>query len=223
MTSDPRIIDAATVVVARDSAEGLEVLLLRRHAGLTSHGGLWAFPGGAVDPGDRVPDADDLASARRAAARETHEEVGLKLDPAALVPLSHWTSPDGGPRIYRTWFLVGVPDPDAELSPAADEVTATAWYSPAAAVQAHARGDLQLPVPQFVTLDHIGQHASVDALLAALRGQSPHRFNGRRSDVAGGICWRYEGDEAWDHGDLTRPGRRRRMWAVEPGWRFEET
>ena len=46
-------IDAATVVVARDSADGVEVLMLRRNSKIY-FGGMWVFPGGRVDPEDRA-------------------------------------------------------------------------------------------------------------------------------------------------------------------------
>ncbi|HEY0877322.1 MAG TPA: NUDIX domain-containing protein, partial [Zeimonas sp.] len=45
---------AATVVVLRDGDEGLEVLMLRRHAKSDVLGGAFVFPGGKLDPGDRA-------------------------------------------------------------------------------------------------------------------------------------------------------------------------
>ena len=53
MTEIAEPIDAATVVVARDSTEGLEVLMLRRNSKIY-FGGMWVFPGGKVDPADRA-------------------------------------------------------------------------------------------------------------------------------------------------------------------------
>lgn len=47
------------------------VLLTRRAAGLSSHGGQWALPGGRLDPGE-TPEA--------AALREMREEVGLDIE-----------------------------------------------------------------------------------------------------------------------------------------------
>jgi len=80
---------AATVVLLRDSAAGLETLLLRRNSQI-AFGGMWVFPGGRVDDGDRAglaPD-DGLGAARRAAIREAQEEAGLIVPEGLLVPLS---------------------------------------------------------------------------------------------------------------------------------------
>ena len=85
---------AATIVVVRDGASGIEVLLSRRADGTDYTSGAWVFPGGIVDPRDRdahpacygIDDAE--ASARLgldkggldffvAAIRESFEESGL--------------------------------------------------------------------------------------------------------------------------------------------------
>ena len=44
--------DSASVVMLRDGAAGLEVLLLRRHADSNVLGGAYVFPGGKVDAAD---------------------------------------------------------------------------------------------------------------------------------------------------------------------------
>lgn len=54
------------------------VLLQRRLVG-SEHGGLWEFPGGKVEPGE---------SPQAALLREIEEELGIRLDAQALVPLS---------------------------------------------------------------------------------------------------------------------------------------
>ncbi|MFB0950916.1 MAG: hypothetical protein QMB10_06645 [Halioglobus sp.] len=43
---------ASTVVLLRDTANGLETLLLKRNKALVFAGGAWVFPGGSVDPED---------------------------------------------------------------------------------------------------------------------------------------------------------------------------
>lgn len=99
-------VPAATVVIARDGAAGLEVLVIERAKGMGFAGGAIAFPGGKVDPTDQpegamfrgfaaLAPAD--AAARITAARESFEETGILLsqgpapDPAErarLRPLS---------------------------------------------------------------------------------------------------------------------------------------
>jgi 8-oxo-dGTP pyrophosphatase MutT (NUDIX family) len=90
---------AATVALLRDGRGGVEVYLQLRPAGMGFAGGLWVFPGGRVDEGDRGPEVGERwagpspaawaerlglpeAEARGhlvAACRETLEEAGLLL------------------------------------------------------------------------------------------------------------------------------------------------
>jgi 8-oxo-dGTP pyrophosphatase MutT (NUDIX family) len=90
---------AATVVLLRDGRDGLEAYLQLRPLGMGFAGGLWVFPGGRVDEGDRDPAVDaswagpsptvwagwlglPVGEARGhvvAACRETLEEAGLLL------------------------------------------------------------------------------------------------------------------------------------------------
>jgi 8-oxo-dGTP pyrophosphatase MutT (NUDIX family) len=96
---------AATVLLLRESGDGLQVLLTKRAAGLSFMGGLWVFPGGRMEASDLAPelaarsdqaaiadtgsrmlsaDAEsiDLDTARGlllAACRETFEESGVLL------------------------------------------------------------------------------------------------------------------------------------------------
>jgi 8-oxo-dGTP pyrophosphatase MutT (NUDIX family) len=99
--------DAATVMLVRDGANGLEVFMVRRSLGLVFAGGAHVFPGGAVDDGDRGMEAwsvgrtDSEASAALglargglafwvAAVRECFEEAGYLLARTSdgdLVPL----------------------------------------------------------------------------------------------------------------------------------------
>lgn len=89
--------DAATVVLVRDGADGVEVFLQRRVQQMAFAGGMTVFPGGGVDPRDgeadiawQGPDAGWWAGrfgstereARQlvcAAVRETFEECGVLL------------------------------------------------------------------------------------------------------------------------------------------------
>lgn len=77
-------IPAATVIVMRErgGGEAPELLIVERAKAMRFAGGALVFPGGRIDPGDRVAgalfagDADDMA-ARIAAIRESVEEAGV--------------------------------------------------------------------------------------------------------------------------------------------------
>lgn len=89
--------DAATVMLVRDTADGLEVFLLRRVMGMAFAGGMTVFPGGGVDRRDADTSlawhgptpawwasrfSCDVGLARAlvcAAVRETFEESGVLL------------------------------------------------------------------------------------------------------------------------------------------------
>jgi len=85
--NDDEIRDAATVLVARDGPDGVEVLMVRRTAKAAFAAGAYVFPGGAVDSSDRTVaesgrvcgrdvDPEDLAF-WVTALRETFEEAGI--------------------------------------------------------------------------------------------------------------------------------------------------
>ena len=72
---------AATLILLRDGADGLEVLLMQRSPGAAFLGGAYVFPGGALDPADAAlaPGDDPLGAYRVAAIRECFEEAGVLL------------------------------------------------------------------------------------------------------------------------------------------------
>jgi 8-oxo-dGTP pyrophosphatase MutT (NUDIX family) len=76
---------AATIVLVRDGAEGLEVLVLQKAAGKHFAGGALVFPGGKSDDADAAyardfGEADDAhATLKVTAVREMFEETGILL------------------------------------------------------------------------------------------------------------------------------------------------
>src|SRR5437899_527962 len=72
--SDSPVRAAATIVMLRDGAAGLEVFLLKRHGLSDVLGGAYVFPGGKLDPQDAEPDLqarlDTPAAALHAALNE---------------------------------------------------------------------------------------------------------------------------------------------------------
>ncbi len=94
-------VPAATLLLLRDGARGLEILMTVRHSGFSFGAGAMVFPGGKLEAGDRellrrcagAAGADDAALELRVAAiRETFEECGIllarKRGGAALLPES---------------------------------------------------------------------------------------------------------------------------------------
>ncbi|MFJ4224714.1 NUDIX hydrolase [Microbacterium sp. NPDC089695] len=161
--AEPDLPVAGTVVLLRPGASGIEVLLMRR-PGRGLFADAWVFPGGKVEDSDRQEGATEQDDARRAAIRETREEVGLEIDDAIV--LSRWQPPAEAPVRIRTWFFLAAA-PEGELVPSAGEVVATSWVTPADALARHATGEWVLFPPTWVTLQQLGAPASVDSALAA--------------------------------------------------------
>src|SRR4051794_21945488 len=91
----PPIRDAATVMLVRDGADGVEVFAFRRVPRMAFAPGMLVFPGGSVAPGDAgtpfLEEPAEDAAAIAAAVRETFEECGVLLAVAAA-----GAAPDAG-------------------------------------------------------------------------------------------------------------------------------
>src|SRR3954468_38142 len=122
----PRL--AASVIVLRGGADGLEVLIVRRTPAARFMGGVWVFPGGAVDAGEDEVDA---------ALRELQEEAAIEgLARDALVRFSQWITPaEVKIRFDTHFFLAPVPD-GAEPAIDGEEIVDHGWFSPRAALEA---------------------------------------------------------------------------------------
>lgn len=212
---------AATVVLLRDGVEGVEVLLAERPSDRGSFAGAWVFPGGAVDEADAAGDPiDSEPAARRAAVRETLEEVGLRLDPDELVGFALWSPPEGVPKRLRTRFFAARA-PEGEHVLAADELVAAAWLRPEAALDRHAAGTMTLYPPTWVTLHGLRGAASVDSVLAALREAGEQVYVGRFGEGRRVLYWREDAafaDEAAGH-----DGPRHRLVMRGLPWEYERS
>jgi 8-oxo-dGTP pyrophosphatase MutT (NUDIX family) len=157
---------AASVILLRGGAERLEVLLVRRTPKARFMGGVWVFPGGAVDAGE----GDGDAAHRAAAVRELREEAAIELtDPRALVAFSRWITPAQVQIRYDTHFFLA-PLPDGQ-QPRVDgeEVVDLGWFEPQAALDAHEAQQIALVFPTIKHLEQLRGFATVDELLAHAR------------------------------------------------------
>src|SRR5947199_9453813 len=161
----PRL--AASLILLRGGASELEVLLVRRSPQARFMGGVWVFPGGAVDAGEG--EGDDAH--RAAALRELREEAAITLaDPAALVKFSRWITPAQVKIRFDThFFLAPVPD-GQEPHVDGEECVDLGWFSPQAALRAHRAGELPLVFPTIKHLAQLSGFRSAQALLEHARG-----------------------------------------------------
>jgi 8-oxo-dGTP diphosphatase len=106
-----------TVVAAALVAADGRVLLQRRAAG-RAMAGLWEFPGGKVEPGER-PEA--------ALVRELEEELGIAVPAEALVPCLFASAVNGGRHMLLLLFTCQ----EWRGTPAALDAEALMWARPA--------------------------------------------------------------------------------------------
>ncbi|NIJ63769.1 8-oxo-dGTP diphosphatase [Sphingomonas leidyi] len=138
IASDMLFVVAAALIDDRG-----RVLLQQRPPGKPM-AGLWEFPGGKVEPGER-PEA--------ALARELHEELGISLDPSGLKPLAFASEPLEGRHLLLLLYTLRA----WEGEPAAHHATALRWVTPA-----EMRGMAMPPadVPLVEALAGVGSVAS---------------------------------------------------------------
>src|SRR3954464_14234648 len=147
----PRV--AASVIVLRDAAAGPEVLLVQRNPKQRFMGGAWVFPGGAVDADETV---------EQTALRELEEEASVHLaDATGLTAFSRWITPAEVKIRFDTWFFVVEAPDDAQPKADGSECVDLRWIAPQEALDAGAKGQLELVFP---TIKHLEQLASFDSV-----------------------------------------------------------
>lgn len=181
---------ASTVVLLRPSAARFDVFLVKRHESATFMGGAHVFPGGSVDPHDRlaprreISDGVDKAAARLpdldpldaiayfvAAARELFEEAGVRVELDALVPFAHWITPEEETRRFDVRFFMAALPSGQEPSHDHGEVSESGWLGPSSAIEQCRADAIALPPPTWTTLRTLERLTSVEAALAWAREQ----------------------------------------------------
>ncbi len=159
---------AASVILLRGGDQTLELLLVKRTPKARFMGGVWVFPGGAVD----AEEGDGDAAHRLAAIRELHEEAAIELaDPAELVKFSRWITPAAVSIRFDTHFFLATLPQGQEPAIDGEECVDLGWFAPSAALEAHAAGEILLVFPTIKHLEQLGEFASVSALLDYARGR----------------------------------------------------
>ncbi len=183
---------AATVVVARDSVEGPEILVLERHAGSRFAPGFLVFSGGVVEPGDpalaRAWFGSEDEVERACAVRELYEETGLlataegvrslrpdrPIEEVAFSPpsistlpeMSRWVAPEFLAVRFDARFFALAASPDTRPTLDGVEIERAWWASPGSVLESAKRGDASLMWPTLKTLQALTACRSVGDVLS---------------------------------------------------------
>lgn len=191
---------AVSVIVGRDTADGLEVFVQHRVTTMDFAAGVLVYPGGRVDPQDHEMGAalelpsDILDSHVRAwsktelggepefakaliatAQREVGEEAGATIAATALKPWANWITPPGRTRRFDTYFYVARGEEIGDLRHQTTEATNSEWMNVEHILAEEAAERLKLMRPTLVLLNEVHRFGSIEALMSAERDIEPVR------------------------------------------------
>lgn len=160
--------EAASVIVVRGGEDALELLLVQRNPQARFMGGVWVFPGGAVDAHEGTGDG----AHRAAAVRELSEEAGISgVEPGMLVKFSRWITPTQVKIRFDTHFYLATLPTGQRARIDGSECVNLRWFTPAEALGAHAKGAIELVFPTIKHLEQLAAFGSAAALLDHARGR----------------------------------------------------
>tara|TARA_B100001093_G_scaffold441121_1_gene442059 strand:- start:441 stop:1151 length:711 start_codon:yes stop_codon:yes gene_type:complete len=212
---------AGTVVLLRASEQSFEVLLLKRNPKLAFAGGVWVFPGGAVDEDETRAFADECSAAKVAARREIFEECGLDVGEVELRHFCKWTTPREEKKRFSTWFFVAVSDQaSSRILVDGSEIIDYQWISPKSAIQKHQEGSISFMPPTFLVLRLLSHFDRTEKAFAALKTRAPYDVTPKMIfDSKIWMCM-YPGDAGYEIGDLEVSGPRHRTYYSEDGIQY---
>ena len=215
---------ASTVVLLRDTPRGMETLLLKRNKAVKFAGGLWVFPGGALEPGDMEEAEGDIAKAAcLAAAREAEEECGLRPDIDSMVQLSHWTTPIVEPKRFKTWIYAAPIASEERVIIDGSEIHEAMWINIQDALDQHKDGELGMLPPTFVTLASLVIYDNIAAMLVRERDMAPQEVQPVLTFNDGAPALLFAGDAGYAAADSTIAGARHRAILEDKNWIYLHT
>jgi len=202
---------AATLVLIRDSGDGIETFLMRRPLTMRFAPGMSVYPGGALDDADfdsaltesldaewaegiaprASATAREYLALHACAMRETHEEAGVLFSDARdVVLVDHWVTPEHESRRFDVrFFLARLPEGQSAYV-ASSEADTAEWLRPTDALERHARGDLPMLRPTLQMLLFLQQFSTSDAALDAARTREIVAHMPRATPVGDdGLSW----------------------------------
>ena len=219
-TSTPAV-PAATVALLRDRNGVTEVLMLKKNSKI-AFGGLWVFPGGRIDDDDFEAPDDLEKAARNAAVRETIEEANITLKGDEFYWFAHWTPPASTPVRFATWFFLAcAPSESDKVQVDGGEIKEHAWISPTEALQRHAREEIDLAPPTWVTLYHLSKYSPSEEAVAHFANLNPRYYETHLAKNRSGIrIAMWEGDAGYDDFNADAEGATHRLVMEPSGFKF---
>jgi len=215
---------AATIMLARDTSEGIEVLLLKRNKALKFAGGLWVFPGGKIEPEEMEVGKDINEAAKLAAVRETKEEANVDINLDSLLFFSHWTTPVIEPRRYATWFFFAdVSRQELTVQVDDSEIKKHLWINPQKALDKVHAGELAMMPPPYISVQRIRKCQTAAEAAQLLNEIEPIYTLPVLQLKAGKMICMYEGDAGFTTGNADEAGARHRLIAnmMDGDFKFE--
>lgn len=217
------VILAATVLLLRDRNARLEVLMLQKTTRI-SFGGMWVFPGGRIDPADYGAGDDDESAAINAAVRETQEEASITIPREDFSWFAHWKPPPRQGKRFSTWFFVTRTDEEHDVVVDGGEIQQHQWLTPAAALDQHAQGKIDLVPPTWVSLYQLAQFSDSRHAIEVLSSRPPRFYQTRIVNNEEGVrvaLW--DGDAGYATGDASNTQETHRLIMAEGGFRFQHS
>ena len=165
---------AASLILMREGvASAPQFLIVQRSANLAFAAGAYVFPGGRVDPEDRIAGAlhhsrldPEEAAARTAALRETREETGIALDIATtdLVPFARWLPKhEVVTRRFDTRFYLATTSERTEPVADGEETSHAFWATAQEVLDRCSAGNGRAIFPTRRLLERLARFPSFDA------------------------------------------------------------
>ena len=158
------------MILLRGGAQTLEVLLVKRTEQAKFMGGVWVFPGGAVDEED--PRSGGDVHRRRPRPESSPRRPGWQLaDPGALLEFSRWITPEEVTIRFDTRFFLAELPAGQEPEVDGEECVDQGWFTPRGALDAFAREEIVLVFPTIKHLEQLEAFTSVKELLDYASGR----------------------------------------------------
>lgn len=216
-------IPAATVLLLKEGSNGADVLMLHKNSKM-AFGGMWVFPGGKIDQADFPENGDTNKAAANAAVREAKEEADIDIDQNDFVWFAHWSPPPAGQaKRFATWFFAAPVLVDGPISVDGGEIRDFEWINPAAALEKHAVGDIDLAPPTWVSLYHLARYESIDRILEHFNSEEPRVYETRVVEQEGIRVAMWKEDAGYGVWDAGIEGPRHRLLMKPGGFVFEHS